>query len=290
MKLLYFIGAYAGTEIISRQIERLGVNGAQFVIHVDARRDGVLNELQARYGEDSRVHFLPRRRKIYWGQPGYLFSILDSIHYAVAQGLAFDVATLLSDSCYPLRPVAEIEAWFRDHPGKNFIDVAHRDKDPHVWAEWGPPSSMRTRMEQWHLMFHTRIVARIRIPGRKLPLNHEPYVGWLWWSLTREAVHYIDQFFAENPAYIAFLKRSYSPDEYIFQTLLMNSPLRDTVVNDNLRYLHPPTEEIPFTNFIREITVADLDAVLGSSALIARKVKTLALAETIDQRAGVAPL
>ncbi|MGF1644744.1 MAG: beta-1,6-N-acetylglucosaminyltransferase [Thiotrichales bacterium] len=284
MKLLYFIGAYAGTEIVSRQIERLGANGAQFVIHVDARRDDTFTELRARHGANPRVHFLEHRRKIFWGQPGYLFSILDSIHYAIEQRLDFDVATLLSDSCYPLRPISAIEDWFRAHPGKNFIDIAHRDKDPHVWSNWGPPSSMRTRMEHWHLMFHTRMVARIPLK-RRLPLGHEPYVGWLWWSLTREAVTYLDEFFAANPRYIAFLKRTYSPDEFIFQTVLMNSPLRETLVNDNLRYLHPPTEEIPFTNFIREISEPDLPTVLASSALIARKVKTIALAETIDRLA-----
>ena len=62
------------------------------------------------------------------------------------------------------------------------------------------------------------------------------------------------------------------PDELFFQTLIMNSTLRDSVVNDNLRYLDWSREPAPAV-----LGVGDVDRMLGSDKLFARKFD-----ETVD--------
>ena len=48
-----------------------------------------------------------------------------------------------------------------------------------------------------------------------------------------------------NPDYVRFFEHVFVPDELFFQTIIMNSPLRDTVENDDLRYLDWSREPAP---------------------------------------------
>ena len=79
-------------------------------------------------------------------------------------------------------------------------------------------------------------------------------------------------FLRENPDYVRFFEHVFVPDELFFQTIVMNSELRDTVENDDLRYLDWSREPAPVV-----FTRADLPALLGSGQLFARKFD-----ETVD--------
>ena len=98
------------------------------------------------------------------------------------------------------------------------------------------------------------------------------YGGGAYWCLEKSLVHYVHGFLRANPEYVRFFEHVFVPDELFFQTIIMNSELRDTVENDNLRYLDWSREPAPAV-FAED----DLPALLGSGALFARKFD-----ETID--------
>lgn len=60
---------------------------------------------------------------------------------------------------------------------------------------------------------------------------------------------------------------SFAPDEFIFQTILGNSPLKDTLVNDNLRYINFPVGNLHPTT----LTVLDAKTLTTCGKLYARK-------------------
>ena len=63
---------------------------------------------------------------------------------------------------------------------------------------------------------------------------------------------------------------TWGPDEFLFQTILYNSPFRDCVVNDNLRYIHfEPGEHHPQT-----LMIADADELVRSGKFFGRKFDT----------------
>ena len=64
------------------------------------------------------------------------------------------------------------------------------------------------------------------------------------------------------------------PDEIFFQTLVLNSPHRDSVVDANLRYIDWPGPRV--------LRADDLDALLGSGMLFARKFDETVDAEILD--------
>jgi hypothetical protein len=83
----------------------------------------------------------------------------------------------------------------------------------------------------------------------------------------------VHRFVTEKPELVRFFRHVYIPDELMFQTILMNSALRDAIVDDNLRYVEWGREPAPAI-----LTRADLPEMLQSGALFARKFD-----ETVDR-------
>jgi len=67
--------------------------------------------------------------------------------------------------------------------------------------------------------------------------NLELYEGSQWFNLSREALEYILIFLENNPKFIEQFHYSACADEHFFQIILLNSPFRKHVVNDNLYYM-----------------------------------------------------
>ena len=127
------------------------------------------------------------------------------------------------------------------------------------------------RLTRWH--WHAEILGRrVHLPNRfirvtarrKLPAGLVPYTGSAHWCLSRQCLEYVA---TRDPELVRFFRWSAVPDESFFQTLLMNSPLAETLVNDDLRYIDwSEGEASP-----RVLTSFDLERMLRSSALFARK-------------------
>jgi len=69
-------------------------------------------------------------------------------------------------------------------------------------------------------------------------LNYKLFGGSAYWCLSRECIEYLGKFILENDGFVRFFHHVLIPDEIFFQTVLLNSPLRDTLVNDNMRCIN----------------------------------------------------
>ncbi|MGM9553174.1 MAG: beta-1,6-N-acetylglucosaminyltransferase [Faecousia sp.] len=100
--------------------------------------------------------------------------------------------------------------------------------------------------------------------------NFEYVKGSQWFSITHDtALYIIDRY----PQYKKYFIRSFIPDESFLQTIVKNAPLRDHVVDDNLRYIDWKRGS-PYV-FRDE----DYDILMKSEKLFARKFDTY-----VDQR------
>ena len=79
------------------------------------------------------------------------------------------------------------------------------------------------------------VVFLLLVPKRKFVKGFKPYGGSSWWCLTRECLTYIHGFIKENPDFFDYFKYVNLSEEIFFQTLILNSPFKDSVVNDDLR-------------------------------------------------------
>ena len=109
------------------------------------------------------------------------------------------------------------------------------------------------------------------------PAGLQPHGGGAYWCLSRECVEYVARFVAERPDVVSFFRRVDIPDEIFFHTILMSSPLSDSIVNDNLRYIDWTRGRRPAI-----LETRDFEALRDSPKLFARKFDVLQDENVLD--------
>jgi len=263
-RIAYIVSAYKLPAQLERLLRRLEAPGVSFAVHVDRKtRRSTWDEMVSRcHGLD--VTWLPRHRS-QWGGFGHVRATLKGIDHVVESGAPFDYAVLLTGQDYPLRSPAEIARVLGEANGRSFMRHVELPWDP-----WGPRGGL-DRVEDWHIITYRRLHLALPL-RRKLPGGLRPYGGSAYWCLSERLVHFVHGFLSENPDYVRFFEHVFVPDELFFQTIIMNSELRHTVENDDLRYLDWTRKPAPAV-----FTRADLPQLESAPALFARKFD-----ETVD--------
>lgn len=266
MPIAYIISAYKLPAQLERLVRRLTAPGVAFAVHVDRKSSQtVYNEMVART-RDLDVHFVPRHVS-HWGSFGHVRATLKGIEHLVGEKVPFEYAVLLTGQDYPLRPPIGIEETFVQAEGRSFMSYW-----PLPRAAWGGRGGLE-RIEDWHLLAYRRL--HLALPLRRtIPGGLEPYGGGAYWCFARPVVEYVHSFVKANPAFVRFFEHVFVPDELFFQTVVINSPLRESVVNDNLRYIDWSRRPAPAI-----LTVRDFTKLTASRTLFARKFDA-----TVDER------
>jgi hypothetical protein len=97
-----------------------------------------------------------------------------------------------------------------------------------------------------------------------------------WFTLPLEHVKYVVDYLTKNPAVKKFFSYTWGSDEIVFQTILFNSPFKNAMVNNNLRYIDWSEKKAS----PRVLTMQDAELLMQSDKLFARKF-TLAVDATI---------
>ena len=190
----------------------------------------------------------------------------------LCSNIDYDYFVNLSGQCYPLKPIAQI----KEYLGSS--GVAHMEHFSLPSSDhWGPRGGLDRVNYRW-FKFRGRY---IRVPRltKRLPYNMHPYGGSPLFCLPRRHIDYVLDFVSRNPKIVGFYKRSHIPNEMFFQTIIMNSPLKNEVVNKDEWYIdwsraregHPPI-----------LTKADLPLLLASEKLFARKFDVTVDSEVLD--------
>ena len=88
-----------------------------------------------------------------------------------------------------------------------------------------------------------------------------------YWCLSADVVAFVHRYVRDHPEFVSFFRRVFAPDELFFQTILVNSELRNRIVNDDLRYMRSTA-----TGFGPEVLrVNEFDRLRDTESLFARK-------------------
>ena len=257
-KVAFVIAAHTYPEQVVRLIRRLASDRATFVVHVDRRASNDVDEVirQGIRGV-ADVHFVARHR-CYWAGFGVVDATLAAFDHLLDRDVPFTHAVLLSGQDYPLRPPEAIERFFQEAEGRTFMKCVPLPTP--FWAEGGLP-----RIEHWYLVSRRRV--RVRVPWRRrIPGGLMPYGGETWGSFARPMAAYIREFVQQNPRYVHFFKHVLHANELFFQTIMMNSPLAETIVQDDLRYIDWSADPGPAV-----LRTSDFEQMSHSGKLFARK-------------------
>ena len=234
MKTAYLICAYHQPGQLKRLVESLTAPGVGFFIHIDARSPiEPFAEVLALPGVT-----VAHRQPIRWGGWSLVESALRLAALAVQQ--SYDRYHLLSGQDYPIRSNEELKSFFAN----DRIYLEHILLPTPSWGgDGGQARFKRYYFTDWSegqpraIAWAAERVLRAlgKVYRRRPPMT--VHGGSTWWSLTHEAMVYTLTFLDQHPHVTAFFSRTWIPDELLMQTVLLNSPLANKVVNDCQRFI-----------------------------------------------------
>ena len=293
MRLANLILAHNFPTHLGRLVAALRPTGGTTFVHVDVR----LDERPFREATMATpVVFAPpdRRIAVHWCGFSMVEATLRLLEMAFADGA--DRFVLLSGTDYPVQAPTALRTYLEQD--LEFIQVdrlldplgeSHFDRCANrVFAGDFTTTNLRTgRPGLVHLV--ERVAARLPRRTYDLPI----YYGASWWALTRAAVADILRIRRDEPAAIIWFRFSRSPDEMVFQTLLKASSRSHKIAFDATMpgfAVRPHRAALHYANWDRPNPAAprvverqDLDEIIASGALFARKFDPLRSASLLDQ-------
>ncbi len=277
MRLVYLILAHRRPELVHGLVDTLGSHDSVGIyLHVDPRAD-LKSFTSAVAGQDLQI--VRPRVRANWGSYGIVRATLSGLRFIVERERGPYYFVLLSGQDFPIKPIPAIERFFAET----------RSSAQTQYGRMGTPEGKETdRYTRYflHNQFHVRGAWRFEkflnrhLRRRGFPAGFEPYSGFQWWSASHDVIRYIVDFTEEHKSFRRFFWFSNCPDEMFFQTIIMNSPFADRVLNDDLRFTEWP--EGAWSP--RLLTQSDIPTLLGSPALFARKFEDVEVTKEIARR------
>jgi hypothetical protein len=285
--LAYIILAHTIPEQFARLVSTLYHPDDLFLIHIDAkvRSAPFMDALGGRLGPAPNIERI-RPVRCDWAGFGHVQATLAGIDQALMHPSTITHVLLLTGQDYPIKPLRQIRAHFDGNVGRSFISWSGGD-DPSSSIDRGGNRSWYwdgnlDRLELRHYLLGHRWVAVPNrftpfIPRRSVPLGMRPFQGLAYWGLSTDAVRFVRQRIADHPDLIDFFRRTFGSDEFFFQMILLNSPLKNTLTNEDLRYM---TWERYHPLMVRS---SDFDELARSPKFFGRKFDSTVDPEVLDR-------
>jgi hypothetical protein len=262
MKIAHLILAHNHPQQLEQLVNRLAYADDAVFIHLD-KKTAIEPFLYLKNLKN--VFLVANRVSVKWGAYSMIEATLNGFNAITSSGTQFDFVNLLSGCDYPLQTPLQIHQFFSKSTGKAYMSFAP------VYTEW---HEAIPRIEHYHLTNYTfsgshmlQKLLNAMMPKRKMPLNLVPVGRSQWFTIAMECMKYIVTYLEQNSKFRQFMKLTWGADEFIFQTILYNSPYREHLVNNNLRYIDwSEGGASPKT-----LTIKDREHLLASNMLYARK-------------------
>lgn len=262
MKIAHLLLTHANPAQLKRLMDSLAHPDADFYIHVDLKADiGPFLPL----ADNKHIFLIKKREKVFWGAYSIVQATVNAFYEIMGSGKKYDFINLLSGQDYPLKSTEEIHDFLGLNRGKAFMHTLS------ITDEWQEAIPRITRYHLSNYQFAGRHQAEkllnFLLPERKMPNGLIPVGRSQWFTITPTHVKYILEYLEKNRHVQRFFELTWGVDEIIFQTLLYNSPHKDEMVNDNLRYIDWSEGKASPKTF----TIQDLSVLTHSGKLFARK-------------------
>ncbi|MFI3331516.1 MAG: beta-1,6-N-acetylglucosaminyltransferase [Rikenellaceae bacterium] len=254
MKIAILIQVHINPEQVRQLCDRLRHPEVDVFLSVDAKvnRDDF---------KSCGADILPTFVKVGWGD----FSQIKATLEALKCIKSYEHIVFISGQDWPLKPIDEIVKFFNQ---------------PYLCCRiLEQASPMHKRYKYRYVSFGSKIFRKIAnkliriftLSPRKFFFTGDVYKGSQWWCVSGECAKYILRFCDENPEYVRFFKHTHCADELFFHNIVARSPFAES-------HIKPESEHFTFTIWEKNsanpkiLTLSDLDAILGSKKIFARKV------------------
>ena len=296
MTVLYFIQSHKNPSQIYRLIAKLEQSPDALILlsHDFSSCDLDLKQL-ARF---PKVKLIKRNRSARRGDDSVLQIYLDAVNWVYEHDYNFDWFVCLSGQDYPIRPIAEIEAFLARTEYDGLIRHWEILSDDSLLGKAAGHKRFFARyitLPQWSKWWLRKMCyvepfipalkvqwrfAAIGLEARATPFNDQfkCYGGWYWNTLSKKCLDYLRNYLQEHPQVWQYYRQTLAPEESLPATVLVNSK-QFNLCNDSLRYLKFPAS---LGGYARSLTVADYPELVRSQAHFARKLDLESDSEIFD--------
>ncbi len=218
MTVAYLIAAHADPASLQRLVTSL--DSSSIYVHIDGRVEEAPFRAVA-----PTARFVVDRENVTWGGWSQVLASLSLLRTSL-EDVRHDRFVLLSGDSFPTQPQQGINTFFASTPQLEFINAVRM------------PSESRdkplSRLSQYHIAHNreytpTSVLARafnrlgLPVCYRRLLEGWVPYGGSTWWAISRRAAEAALAVTRDRPRLIKLARHAKMPDEFFFQTVLLNS-------------------------------------------------------------------
>jgi hypothetical protein len=229
-----------------------------YLVHVDSRSGvGLRTEIQDFLSGVTNASLL-KSRSILWGGYSIVDAELRGMQELLRISSQWDFFINLSGQDFPLKSQRHIQDFLGRSAGKDFIRVADQSRFR--------PETV-SRLQNYYVESGNRI---LRIPIKRLyPQGVTFQIGNQWLIASRKFCEFVCSSL-EVKRFKRFYRHSFIADEGFFQTVIMNTSYKGTIVNDDKRTIvWVPIGTIKLRP--KDFTFKDAEFLLASQGLFARK-------------------
>ncbi|PKV48053.1 core-2/I-Branching enzyme [Aquimarina sp. MAR_2010_214] len=257
-KIAYFILVHRFPGQFTRLFKAIYHPENHYLIQIDQEVDINIEKGVKTFLEDYSSVYLLKSENVERGGYSTVQSQINGMKYLLNRCLKWDFFINLSDQDFPLKSQDFIFDFLRRNKEKNFIKIANQIKKK---------SDTLNRIENH---FHEIGIGFSGIPyKRSFMKNVTWYVGGQWMILTRACCEFICHS-PEVKKFEDFYRKILIADKSFFQTALMNTSFKETIINDDKRAV----VRIVDSNIKlkpKTLTRADIDFLIQGDNLFARK-------------------
>ncbi|TCJ26432.1 hypothetical protein E0X81_11905 [Halomonas sp. GDM18] len=204
------------------------------LIHFDKNSpESAYEELCVSLKDTTRCTVLANRVKCGWGQWSLVEASLRMLEDAFSN-YKDDYYYLLSEYCYPVKPLSELKSFLAKNKGLSFIEC-----EPSSWIKGGIREDRylyrhffnkkkSPLLHRWSYRLQKRIYFK-----KKWPKDIEVMFGSQWWCISHD--HIAESHLLNNSDMNEF-KLCWVPDECAIQTIIFKNIRRDKIVSQSLTY------------------------------------------------------
>ncbi|MGB4398362.1 MAG: beta-1,6-N-acetylglucosaminyltransferase [Daejeonella sp.] len=276
MRVAHIIMAHKNPEQLERLVIAMKHSMFDLYIHLDKKSN--INDFNhlVKY---PNVFFIQNRVECNWGGFSFVKAILNSVTEVLSSEREYQFLNLMSGQDYPLKTAGELYNYLSKNLHTSFIAYERVD---HSWWEHAVSRYKTYHFTDFKLMgrYLLQKITNKLMPHRKFPLNLTLYgsTNSSWWVLSADAAQYLVDFIKDNAKLKRFMKFTWGADEFIITTIIMNSPFKDQVINDNLRHINWSSGGAHPKIFAKD----DLNELVNTNKYFARKFDTDIDKEILD--------
>ncbi len=245
----------------------LGMNSDVF-IHIDVKSENLYSRIKEKYSNNKQIFIIEDRVRVNWSGFSQVKATLKLMNAIRLSQRKYDYVHLISGQDFPIKSSKYISQFLSENYGKEFME--YRDINQHWWRL---KCYNFFRENKKNRTLYMRILDNVIRRPQKYFIRRNNlkgfnlYFGSQWFTITNHCLNYILDYIEKNPGYLDEFKYTSCPDEHFFQILILNSPLKNNVVNNNLRYI----DWSQGGNSPKTLTLDDWEDLQKSDQLFARK-------------------